>query len=186
MNPSSCKPTRLGLWADESGVSAIEFALILPIILILLIGLVDTNEALIAHRKMRQVTSTVADLVAQSEELTAAQVDLTLSGAASILSPYPLDPLEIVISVLDITEDGQTVAWSRAYNGTAEASDDPAAFPAPDELVEAGVQIIAVRAEYRLTTIFSTLLAGLTGREGHHMIDRMYERPRLADTVGLL
>lgn len=173
------------LWRDQSGVSAVEFALILPIILILLVGLVDTNEALIVHRKMRQVTSTVADLIAQSEQLTTSQVDLTLTGAASLLSPYPLTSLHIVVSVLDVTETEQTVNWSRAYNDTAEQAGAPAGFAAPDELTEPGIQMIAVRADYTLTTIFSPLMAGMTGRDGHYMVDRMYERPRISDAIEL-
>ena len=50
---------------DEKGVSAVEFALILPLMIVLLFGVIELSSLLTVDRKMTSVTSTVADLVAQ-------------------------------------------------------------------------------------------------------------------------
>jgi Flp pilus assembly protein TadG len=179
-------PSKPGaLWGDEKGVSAVEFALIVPIILILLIGMVDLNEALTVHRKLRQITSTIADLTAQQSELTTSTVDLTLQGAASLLAPYDRTSLQLVLTVVSVEDDGQTVAWSRAYQATAEHAGDEPLFPVPEELALSGVQMVAVRADYEFESIFGHLTQVFAGRESYAMHDWMYERPRTGDEIVL-
>jgi Flp pilus assembly protein TadG len=170
---------------DDHGVSAVEFALIVPIILLLLIGMVDINEALTVYRKMRQISSTVTDLVAQRSELTPAEVTMILSGSASLLAPYDTADLDIVLSVLNVAPAGQTVAWSRAYQTTTETVGTEPDFPVPAKLAENGVQVVAVRVDYKFNTLSSGLLQGILGRSGYVMQDTMYERPRVGDEIVL-
>jgi Flp pilus assembly protein TadG len=170
---------------DDSGVSAVEFALIAPVILILLVGLVDINEALTVYRKMRQISSTATDLVAQRGEITSAEVTMILQGSASLLAPYDTTELDIVLSVLNVEQQGQTVAWSRAYQISAETNGATPGFPVPAKLVENGVQVVAVRVDYTFDTLFSGLLKGILGRSGYVMQDTMYERPRVGDKIVL-
>nr|WP_295891902.1 TadE/TadG family type IV pilus assembly protein [uncultured Devosia sp.] len=170
---------------DDHGVSAVEFALIVPVILLLLIGMVDINEALTVYRKMRQISSTVTDLVAQRSEVTPAEVTMTLAGSASLLAPYDTTDLDIVLSVVNVAQAGQTVAWSRAYQATAETAGTTPKFPVPAKLAENGVQVVAVRVDYKFDTLSSGLLKGILGRSGYVMQDTMYERPRVGDKVVL-
>ena len=184
MSRSNVMPFRFGSFAsDDRGVSAIEFALLVPVILVLLIGMVDVNEALTVHRKMRQISSTIADLVAQRSELTPAEITMTLQGGASLLAPYDTSNLDIVLSVLNVGQQGQTVAWSRAYQTTAETTGAIPAFPAPDALAEVGVQVVVVRLDYTFQTLSSSLLESILGRSGYAMQDTMYERPRVGDEI---
>jgi Flp pilus assembly protein TadG len=186
MSRSSVAPVRpAGFATDDHGVSAVEFALIAPVILVLLIGMVDANEALTVYRKMRQISSTVTDLVAQRSEITPAEITMTLEGSASLLAPYDTTNLDIVLSVLDVTAQGQTVAWSRAYQTGAEATGSEPDFPVPEVLAEIGVQIVAVRVDYTFDTLFSGLIEGFLGRSGYTMQDTMYERPRVGDEIDL-
>lgn len=186
MSHSNAMATRSASFAqDDHGVSAVEFALILPVILILLIGMVDINEALTVYRKMRQISSTVSDLVAQRSEVTTAEITMTLQGSASLLAPYDTANLDIVLSVVNVAQQGQTVAWSRAYQTGAEMTGAIPGFPVPAALVENGVQIVAVRVDYTFETLFSGLLEGILGRSGYVMQDTMYERPRVGDAIVL-
>ena len=179
MNPSRFK----ALLGDERGVSAVEFAFVVPVILILLIGMVDLNEALTVHRKLRQITSTIADLTAQQSELTTSMVDLTLQGSASLLAPYDRTSLKLVLTVVSVEDDSQTVAWSRAYQATAEHAGDEPLVPVPEELALSGVQMVAVRADYEFESIFGHLTQVFAGRESYAMQDLMYERPRTSDKI---
>ena len=171
--------------ADDRGVSAVEFALIFPVMLLLLAGMLETNEALTVHRKLQQVSSTVSDLIAQQGLMTQAQVDLTLSGAASMLAPYDTTDLKIVLSVINVSATKQTVAWSRGYHTGAELAGSPAGFEVPAALVVPGIQIVAVKVDYNFVTAFSNLFEAFFGRKGYAMEDTMYERPRLGDNVEL-
>ncbi len=53
-------------WRDARGVSAVEFALIAPVMITLLLGSVELSDVMIADRKATSVASTTADLVAQA------------------------------------------------------------------------------------------------------------------------
>ncbi len=170
-------------YRDERGVSAVEFALIVPVILILLIGMVYINEALTVHRKLRQVTFAAADLVAQQDKVTEADVTLTLAGAASLLSPYDTASLKLVLSIIAVDNGNQSIVWSRAYQATPESPGNAPAFPVPDNLVLDGVQTVAVRADYTYSSIFSDLAQLFTKGGDLAMADHMYERPRISEKI---
>ena len=177
---------RSSLWSslrDERGVSAVEFALIVPVVLILLIGMVYINEALTVHRKLRQVTIAAADLIAQQDEVTEENVALTLAGAASLLSPYDTASLSLVLTVIAVEAGEQSVVWSRALHATPETAGEAPAFPVPDDLALDGVQTVAVRADFTYHSIFSALAELFTQGGDLPMRDHMYERPRISDAI---
>lgn len=173
------------LLTDDRGVSGVEFAFVFPLMLLLLVGMLETNEALTVHRKLLQVSSTVSDLVAQQSTVTQAQVDLTLSGAASMLAPYDSTSLKIVLSVINVTTTKQTVAWSKGYHTAAETVGSVASFSVPAALAVPGVQTVAVKVNYSFATPFSKLFAIFFGTNGYGMQDFMYERPRVGDSIAL-
>ena len=168
---------------DERGVSAVEFALIVPVVLILLIGMVYINEALTVHRKLRQVTFAAADLIAQQDNVTEADVTLALAGAASLLSPYDTASLKLVLTLIEIENGNQSVVWSRAFQATPETPGNAPAFPVPDDLILDGVQTVAVRADYTYRSIFSDLAQLFTSGGDLPMADHMYERPRISEEI---
>ena len=176
---------RLPLIRDQRGVSAVEFALLAPVVLLLLIGLVYINQALTVHRKVRQISSTIADLIAQQNVISSSDLTLTLQGAASLMTPYGTADLDIVVSVIAVEDDEQEVVWSMAYQATPETSGNEPAFPVPDALLLDGIQTVAVRVDYTFHSIFSDLIQPFTGADGLFMRDHMYERPRISDNITL-
>src|SRR3954471_24418606 len=98
---------------DERGVSAVEFALIAPFMILLYFGLVELCQALIAERKASHVASAVGDLVAQSESVTKATggsgptslVDIYSIGS-SIMAPFPTTDLKIGITSVTADVNG--------------------------------------------------------------------------------
>lgn len=169
---------------DTRGVSAMEFALLLPVMLLFVAGTVDISEGLTVHRKIRQISSIVVDLVAQNSKLSQGEVNTILAGAAKILEPYPTAKLSIVVSVLDVkNKKKQKVAWSVGYNGTALTKG--AEVDVPADITAKNVQLIRAEVDYSFSTMFSSYLAGLMGRNGYALEDVMYQRPRVSDTVEL-
>ena len=56
----------LGRWrADASGMAAVEFAFIVPIMGVMFIGAVELSQAIIVDRRVTQIASSTADLVAR-------------------------------------------------------------------------------------------------------------------------
>jgi Flp pilus assembly protein TadG len=86
---------------DERGVAAVEFALILPVLVLLYVGVVDITYAVTANRKVTQVTSAVADLTAQAFEVDNQDVQNIFRAANDIMRPYPTAGLQVAITVVD-------------------------------------------------------------------------------------
>ena len=52
------------------GVAALEFAIIAPILILMLVGTLEISLAIAVNRKVSRISSTVADLITQSQQLT--------------------------------------------------------------------------------------------------------------------
>ena len=118
-----CMPA---LGADRSGVAAIEFALILPVMLVIYLTGFDVARMVRASDKTENASRTLADLTAQ--EPTNAAVpnsDITTFIQAAALAALPFNNanLTITVSAVDLTLNGvtccnATVRWSITQGGT--------------------------------------------------------------------
>lgn len=120
----------------SEGLAAVEFALVLPVMVLLYFGMVEISVALMADRKVVSVTRTVADLTGSAKELTTAQLDGIFGAGKAILSPYDASRLKITVSSIVVKTAGSsveaTVCWSRTWNGSAQtAGRAPGAVIAP-------------------------------------------------------
>jgi Flp pilus assembly protein TadG len=181
-------PRRLArrLRGDERGVSAIEFVLVFPLLVGLLAGTVDFGQALMVSRKMDQIVGTLGDMVSQKSAWTTSDLDAIIAGDAVIIQPFDNTNLQIQLAVLDVAADLTTrVNWARAYHTTALAKNDPSPVTIPANIAESGVQLIAVKATYSLTTPFSSLLQPITGVTSYSYAKTYIMRPRIKDTITL-
>lgn len=103
--------------ANRSGVAAIEFAIIAPILLLIYIGNIELTLALTCDQKLKHATSVVGDLISQSSTLTSDDVLQIFTAANAVLQPYSPNPLKLRVSVLSPKPDGQSkVSWSVGQN----------------------------------------------------------------------
>ena len=174
------------LRADRSGVSAIEFVLIFPILVVLFAGTVDFGQALMVSRKMNQIAGTLGDMVSQKSSWKATEIAAVITGAATIIQPFDDDALKIQVAIVDVASDLTTkVNWAKALGETALTKNAASPVTIPTDIAESGVQLIAVRATYELTTPFSSLLSPVTGVSSYHYNKTFIMRPRIKDTVVL-
>src|SRR6267154_1484995 len=103
------------LLKDCRGVVAVEFAVIVPVMLLMFFGVVEFSSGVAVDRKVTLVARTLSDLVSQST--TVLDTDLTNAGqtAKAILTPYPAVPLKSSITELyvDPTTKVARVQWSK-------------------------------------------------------------------------
>lgn len=134
---------------DARGVALIEFALVLPILLVLYLGSVQLQDGIACNRKVTIATRAAADLIAQnaSGTTTSKQIDDSLAAAAQVLAPYRSD--RAVIRLTQITVDHEFrfhIDWSRARNG---APDTVAALSdLPNEMRIPGLTVLFARVTY--------------------------------------
>ena len=107
---------------DKRGVSAVEFAMLLPLMLTLYLGGVEVSQGISIDRKVTLTARTVADLVAQVSSIDTAGINAALGAATAIMAPYPDKDAKVTVSVVDIDTNGNAkVKWSSTKNGTARA-----------------------------------------------------------------
>jgi Flp pilus assembly protein TadG len=174
------------LKSDDRGVSAIEFVLIFPILVALLAGTVDFGQALMVSRKMNQIAGTLGDMVSQKSAWTSTEINAIIAGSSTIIQPFDQSKLTIQVAVLDVATDLSTkVNWAKGYNVTALAKNAASPVTISKDIAEAGVQLIAVKATYELTTPFSTLLKPVTRVTAYNYNKTFIMRPRVKDTITL-
>ena len=103
--------------AATGGVAAVEFALVLPILLFVYVGSFEASQLIIADRRVTTVAGTLGDLVARSKDsITAATLNNYFGAASLTMGPMSTVGLTQVVSVVNVDADGVAkVAWSRAY-----------------------------------------------------------------------
>ena len=94
ISPLSLSQYLVRLGRDQRGVSAVEFAMLLPLMITLYLGVVEISQAVGIDRKVTLTTRTVADLASQVTSITNADMTNLLGASSSVISPYDATPAE--------------------------------------------------------------------------------------------
>jgi Flp pilus assembly protein TadG len=169
---------------DRAGASAIEFVMLVPFLFLLLAGSVDLGQGLTVKRKINQIASTSAEMVSMQSNWTTADLATILSGVTSILEPYDLTGLSVIVCVVEIDEkNSATVVWSAANGTDILFAGQASPVDIPVELREKDTQMIVARVEYKLDTVFAGLFENLTGIRGYSYDQHFFLRPRNSNTI---
>ncbi|MFS8179966.1 TadE/TadG family type IV pilus assembly protein [Pseudovibrio denitrificans] len=105
-------------WRQMDGVAAIEFAIVLPLLLFLFIGMVELTTAISYDRRVSKAGAAIGDLVARSDDITGDTADLRTAIEHQMA---PFDDADIAVRVgmvLIRSNEPQTVwSWDSATNG---------------------------------------------------------------------
>lgn len=162
---------------DRRGVSAVEFALVAPVMVAMYLGAAELTQVLTLDRKVTSVANAVADLVAQDDFVTDNELDDIMASADAILAPYRIDPLSMRITSVRMDSDGEVfVDWSESE--TMAPLDDDTLPPMPPGLLAPMGSVVMVEALYPYQGPFnSTFDAPIT------LTDTAYLRPRRSPWV---
>lgn len=168
---------------DREAVSAVEFALLAPFMVTLLLSSIELTSGVIVDRKLAIVARTVADLTGRSEGLIdSAEMTRILAAGQTVLAPYSDTELKIVVSSIVFTSVSGTVtgkvAWSAGTTGAATLTPGDS-FTADSSLRVANTSLIFAKADYKYMPPFGTILA----KTGFNMAEQLFMRPRAVDKV---
>ena len=79
-------------------MSAVEFALLLPLMLTLYLGVVEVSQGIAADRKVTMTARTVADLVAQVSSINNTDMTNSLNAATAVMAPFPYAKLKVTVT----------------------------------------------------------------------------------------
>jgi Flp pilus assembly protein TadG len=163
---------------DPRAVAAIEFAMLLPLMVTLYLGTVEVSQGVSIDRKVTLTTRTVADLVTQSASVNNAAMTNILDSSAKILTPYPTTELRVTVSAVNIAADKKaTIAWSDTRNGVARPVGQQVTLPS-DALAVPNTTLIWSEVSYLYKPTIGYVITGPV-----NLSDQIYMRPRLSDTV---
>ena len=117
------------LAGDERGISAVEFAMLAPVLIAFYLGLSEFCQGYMAQKRMGHASAMVADLVAQEESVTAATVDDVFDIGTLIMKPFSAATLQQRVSSISRTGGVATVDWSRSDGMTARTVGSTVTLP---------------------------------------------------------
>jgi Flp pilus assembly protein TadG len=170
---------RAGL-SDVRGVAAVEFALLLPILIAFYFGAVELTQGMMAQERTIHTAATIGDLVSQSSTLTSADITDILSVGQTTMYPYPTGSLgERVTSVSEDAKGKITVTWSQASGGmTALTKGSGFSDPNLTKVLTTNDSEIVAESQYTYTSAFNYVLPKpITFNE------KSYSKPRISTSV---
>lgn len=166
-----------GLAGDKRGVAAVEFAMLLPLMLSLYLGAVEVSQGIGADRKVTLTARTICDLVSQVSSIGNADMTNALNASAAVMAPFPTSNLKVTVSSVKIDATGKaTVDWSDTFNGTARAKGSTVTLPTA--LNVANTYLIWSEVQYTYKPVVGYVVTGTLTLK-----DQIYMRPRLSDSV---
>ena len=156
----------------RSGLAAVEFAMLLPMMMTLYLGCVEITTAVATQRKVTLTAHALADLPSQFTAVTNADMTNILNAASDIIAPYAAAQLQSVVSELAIDANGQaTVVWSDTLNGTARTVGQvvsiPASFAVPNTF------LVLAEVQYNYDPTYGYVMTGtLTLQDQFYMLPR--------------
>lgn len=173
--------------AREKGAVAIEFALTLPIWIMLLLGGWDVGYLLILSQRVDRIAYSVTDIVTQQETVTKADLDSIFLAAGQLMQPFSFgaDGIVIVTSLHKPAGGNTVISWQYSGGGTlprtSKIGDPSTTTPA----IPGGItlndneNIIIAEVYYAFTPLF--INAGILHEEDLYRV-AIY-KPRLSPLI---
>jgi Flp pilus assembly protein TadG len=171
-----------GLLRDHSGIAATEFAVIVPIMLVMFFGTVEFSSAVAIDRKITLMARTLANLTSQGLSVNDAAIANFRAASGAIMTPYsgPLYPAPNT-TVSELYIDPATgvarVQWSQGSQPRTVGT--PVAIPA--SLISLDAQGKIIPQQYLIfseANFLYTPTVGYVMTSGVSLSDVAYTRPR--------
>ena len=91
----TCQRRLRNFAGDQRGVSAVEFAMVLPLMIALYFGTVEMSQGIGAQRKVSLTTRTIADLVSQTSNMSNTDMTNSLKAAVAVMAPFSESNLKV-------------------------------------------------------------------------------------------
>jgi Flp pilus assembly protein TadG len=171
---------------DRRALAATEFAMIVPLMLVLLFGTVEFSSAIAIDRKVTLIARTLSDLTSQSAgTVTDASLQNTFTASISIITPYDDTPVKAAITQIFIDSNSvATVQWSKGAtisSGATQATLTTSARNIGDKVTSMIPTALLVPSTYLILSEVSYLYTPSVGyvlKSAITLSDNSYTRPR--------
>lgn len=132
----------------RSGLAALEFALIAPMMILLLFGSVELIGAVDASRRAQNATSSLSDVVSRDTAISNAEVTGLWAALGILMFPDNGSTMDVrITSISIVTATRAEVVWSEVRNNfSALAPRAPVTLPSP--MMVPGTSVIRTETVY--------------------------------------
>jgi len=131
------------LFECRRGIAAVEFAMVLPLMVLMYLGATELTFALNTDRKLTSLSRTLADLTSRTDTVSGDEMTAIFDASLAVTAPYRSDEVKMVVSSITITDTGQKgpdgkpvlqgqVCWSSARGPGATALRKGTPVPVPE------------------------------------------------------
>ena len=181
----------------RDGMAAVEFAMVLPIMVGMYLGCCEVSSGFSASKKVDAAARALSDLTAQaSADITQSQMNDIIAASTGVMQPFDgsTSPLAITSFIMPTPANGQPVKaytdWSYIRGGAAVACGDQTAL-VPAGFLTAGRSVVKADVAYTYMPLmagpFKTIGTGSTTSLTLHstiwMQPRIQQRVKLAPGV---
>jgi Flp pilus assembly protein TadG len=166
-----------GFAADRKGVSSVEFAILLPLMLTMFFGSIEVTDAISADRKVTLVSNTVAEIASQYSSVSANDVSNILGAASSVLQPFSVANVKVTLTSVSIDANSKaTVGWSSTLNGSQRSGTVTSLIP--PTLLIANTCVLWGEATYNYKPMIGYVVTGTLP-----LYNQIFIRPRMSNCV---
>ncbi len=172
------------LFADRSGVAAIEFSFIMPVLLLLYFGLVDLTAMISMNRKVTYAASVVADLVTQNDStVTATDITDYMNAAEMVMKPTPISGVRVEIYQFRKVGAAITNQWKKTSTSGTSCGATPSTTGMSDLMTD-GNDVIVARVCMTYKPYIATFLGtNILGATTFSLSEQIALRPRQSATL---
>jgi len=160
------------LLADRRGLAAVEFAFILPVMLVMFFGTVEFSSGIAIDRKVTLMARTLSDLTSQATSVTDSDLTNFFAASTGIMTPYPTATLNSTITELYV--DPNTLAARVQWSKGSAPRTAGTTVTIPSALAIAGTYLIFSEVSY----VYVPTVGYVMAKAGITMSDFTYTRPR--------
>ncbi len=136
----------VAFWRDIKGLSAIEFAILAPVMIAFYFGGVEISDVMTVDRRVTTVASSTADIVAQATQINNTDIADVFTAASSIMQPYNAAGIQIIVSSVADNNGVATVLWSDGFQAAPRGVGSTVALP--NGLLTPGGSVVMAEVTY--------------------------------------
>lgn len=160
----------------DDGISAVEFALIAPLMAMIYFGCIELSLMMTLDRKVTGATAALGDLTSRAATVTNDDLADIFQATRMVMQPNDMTGARMRVTSLYEDDGDVKVAWSDGCNLTAYATDQQVTIPA--NLIPEGGTLIMSEIEYDYNSSI-----GYFFTTSKQLSDKFYLRPRRVDSI---
>ncbi|CAN7738620.1 pilus assembly protein [Bradyrhizobium sp. LjRoot220] len=166
----------LDLSGDTRGIAAVEFAMVVPLMLVLFFGTVEFSSGIAVDRKVTLMARTLSDLTSQNVSVTSTQLNNIFNASTSIMTPYPAS--EVNARIVELYVDAN-LSVKQIWSATSGAAPPSGTVTIPAALKVADTYLIYSEVSYN----YKPAIGYVMTKTGINLTDFTYTRPRQSQCV---